>query len=337
MQLVLDTEGMLLKVKNKCFYLVHGELKKMISPSRVSSILVTRNILLSSAAVRLAVQNKIPLLFTDSTGDVVARMMSPMFNNLPSIRRYQAKAAQHVFSVKWVAAIIKLKLQGQVANLQYLANRKPGSVAILQAAIQKTEEALAGIAVLEEQDVSVCLRKISVFEAISAARYWEAVGTVLEPPYAFTARSRQPAKDIFNAAINYLYGMLYGKVESALLTVGLDPSLGFLHRDNYLTPSLAFDMIEALRPQADRLLLEWCLQCTLLPSHVETRTEGGVWISSYGKKMIIPAFNFWMEERCSFNGNVTARKNHLLTLGGELVNQLRNTFENEPPQEKQGQ
>jgi CRISPR-associated protein Cas1 len=45
-------------------------------------------------------------------------------------------------------------------------------------------------------------------------------------------------------------------VTSALETVGLDPAVGFLHRDRPGRPGLALDLMEELRPYlADRLAL----------------------------------------------------------------------------------
>ncbi|MFO7558792.1 MAG: CRISPR-associated endonuclease Cas1 [Desulfobacterales bacterium] len=51
--------------------------------------------------------------------------------------------------------------------------------------------------------------------------------------YQFSGRSRRPAKDPFNAVLNYCYGMLYSRVEKACILSGLDPFVGFLHTDNY--------------------------------------------------------------------------------------------------------
>ena len=45
-------------------------------------------------------------------------------------------------------------------------------------------------------------------------------------------------------------------MRSALETVGLDPAVGFLHRDRPGRPSLALDLMEEFRPFfADRLVL----------------------------------------------------------------------------------
>ncbi|MBW2028434.1 MAG: CRISPR-associated endonuclease Cas1, partial [Deltaproteobacteria bacterium] len=63
----------------------------------------------------------------------------------------------------------------------------------------------------------------------------------------FDGRSRRPAKNPFNAVLNYCYGMLYGLVEKACILAGLDPYIGFLHADDYNKKSLVFDLIEPFR------------------------------------------------------------------------------------------
>ena len=84
--------------------------------------------------------------------------------------------------------------------------------------------------------------------------------------YQFAKRSR-PAEDIFNAALNYLYGMLYHLVQHAILQKGLDPFLPIFHRDEYAARGFVFDYIEGFRPWADRVLIELGLKEKLLSSH----------------------------------------------------------------------
>jgi CRISP-associated protein Cas1 len=69
-------------------------------------------------------------------------------------------------------------------------------------------------------------------------------------------RSRRPPLDPVNALLSFVYALLVHDVRSALETVGLDPAVGFLHRDRPGRPSLALDLMEEFRPFfADRLVL----------------------------------------------------------------------------------
>lgn len=72
--------------------------------------------------------------------------------------------------------------------------------------------------------------------------------------FAFKGRSFRPAQDEYNAMLNYAYGILYSRIERALMLAGLDPFVGFMHRDDYNSKSLVFDFIEPYRIYADRFV-----------------------------------------------------------------------------------
>ena len=74
--------------------------------------------------------------------------------------------------------------------------------------------------------------------------------------FRFRERNRRPPLDRVNCLLSFIYTLLMHDVRSALETVGLDPAVGFLHRDRPGRPGLALDMMEELRPfLADRLTL----------------------------------------------------------------------------------
>jgi len=74
--------------------------------------------------------------------------------------------------------------------------------------------------------------------------------------FVFDGRNKRPPMDNVNALLSFIYTILAHDVESALETVGLDPAVGFLHRDRPGRASLALDIMEELRPFfADRIVL----------------------------------------------------------------------------------
>jgi CRISPR-associated protein Cas1 len=74
--------------------------------------------------------------------------------------------------------------------------------------------------------------------------------------FTFRERNRRPPLDRVNCLLSFLYTLLAHDVRSALESVGLDPAVGFLHRDRPGRPGLALDLMEEFRPFiADRLVL----------------------------------------------------------------------------------
>ena len=55
--------------------------------------------------------------------------------------------------------------------------------------------------------------------------------------------------------MNYLYAILEAEARIAAIAVGLDPGLGILHADQRSRDSLACDLMEPLRPEVDRWVL----------------------------------------------------------------------------------
>lgn len=70
-----------------------------------------------------------------------------------------------------------------------------------------------------------------------------------------SGRSPRRAADPVNALLNYAYGLAEVECRLALIAVGLDPGLGVLHSDKKNRDSLAFDLLETVRPYIDERVL----------------------------------------------------------------------------------
>ena len=60
--------------------------------------------------------------------------------------------------------------------------------------------------------------------------------------------TRRPPLDNVNCLLSFLYTIVMHDVRSAFETVGLDPVVGFLHRDRPGRYGLALDLMEEFRP-----------------------------------------------------------------------------------------
>src|SRR6185312_5548689 len=95
--------------------------------------------------------------------------------------------------------------------------------------------------------------------------------------FFFRTRSRRPPLDNLNALLSFLYTLLTHDVAAALEGVGLDPAVGYLHRDRPGRPSLALDLVEELRPViADRLALSLINRRQVRPEGFHTSESGAV-------------------------------------------------------------
>jgi CRISPR-associated endonuclease Cas1 len=95
--------------------------------------------------------------------------------------------------------------------------------------------------------------------------------------------------------LSFLYTLLTHDCASALETVGLDPYVGFLHRDRPGRMSLALDLMEEMRPfVVDRLVLSMINRKQITVSDFDTEVTGSVLLSDEGRKKVLVA---WQEAK----------------------------------------
>lgn len=322
MQIILDTYGLSLGVRNKCFLISKDETKKMVHPSRVSSFLITMPCKISSPAIMLAATNDISITVCSRTGSPDARLWSSRFSNTPSLRRQQYLFAHSESSFFWSKHIMKLKLENQISNLNFIANRKPGIKDVANEAICFINNQIESIT-----KINYASKKweqiLRYLEASSANKYWQVIGKKLPSPYCFEHRIKRQPTDAFNSTINYLYGMLRNNVETAVLSLGLDPALGIMHVDGYNRPSLVFDLIEPFRPIADRLLLENILNEKLKNSCALDENNSSYRLTQTGRKKVIALFNQKLNTPILYNKKRAILNNQILAETQLLTQYIR--------------
>jgi CRISPR-associated protein Cas1 len=109
--------------------------------------------------------------------------------------------------------------------------------------------------------------------------------------FSFRERSRRPPLDRVNALLSFVYTLLVHDMHGALEAVGLDPAVGFLHRDRPGRPSLALDLIEEMRPWfADRLALSLINLRQVDGSGFHIAETGAVLITEEARKTVLIAY-----------------------------------------------
>ena len=109
MQLVIDTKGTTLTKRKNAFYIESGDRSKYIGASKISSIAITSDCLISAGAIKLAAEKQIPILLFDHIGKAKARLWSPYFVKLATLRRKQVKFAETTEATQWIVRMFELK------------------------------------------------------------------------------------------------------------------------------------------------------------------------------------------------------------------------------------
>ena len=109
--------------------------------------------------------------------------------------------------------------------------------------------------------------------------------------FSFRKRTRRPPQDSINSLLSFLYSLLTHDCVAALEAVGLDPQVGFLHRDRPGRPSLALDLMEELRPVvADRVALSLVNRRQVRPRGFRRTESGAVIMDDDTRKELLVAY-----------------------------------------------
>jgi CRISPR-associated protein Cas1 len=146
----------------------------------------------------------------------------------------------------------------------------------------------------------------------------------LPEQYRFEKRSQHPAMDVVNAFLNYGYGILYGKIEGALIKTGIDPYIGVLHRDDYNRPVLVYDVIELYRVWVDYVVYTLVIQNAVTDEYYSVQPDGSYWLEPLGRRVLIQSLNDYLEETIEVKGNVRSRQHQMFLYAQNLAQQFKN-------------
>jgi CRISP-associated protein Cas1 len=319
MHLVLNSFGASVGKENGLFAVSTAEGKQLLPPRDIKTITISKGARISSDAVLLAIEHEIDVLFVDGMGHPQGRVWSIKYGSISDIRRGQLDFFYSPAAVEWVKNLVADKINQQVGLLLSLKRGQEDRVQrIIAAAINSMEDHKAKARKAEAESVPDILPSLRGWEGAASRRYFEAIAECLPEEYRFNGRSRQPATDWFNAMLNYGYGILYGKVEGALIKAGIDPYVGIFHRDDYNRPALVFDVIERYRVWVDYVVIHLCRQQAMSPECF--REEGsGVLLDGLGKRILIQSVNDYLAEVIALKGTSRSRGEHIQRYAHELA------------------
>ncbi|MCK8603810.1 CRISPR-associated endonuclease Cas1 [Desulfoferrobacter suflitae] len=320
MQLVINTPGTFLTQKDECFRLKQQEKTFDISPLKVESIVIANQAMVTTQAVVLALEHNIDVVFLDKYGDPVGRIWFSKLGSTALIRRRQLEAHDSPLGLQLATEMVGQKLNNQLLFLKKLMHARPGSEESIRPAVEAVERSKAGLA-LETVDLDAARNRIMGLEGTAGRSYFRCLASLLPEKYRFSERSRRPAKDPFNACLNYAYGILYSLVEKACILAGLDPYLGFLHTDNYNKKSMVFDLIEPFRIFGEQTVVYLFTGRKIKDDYFDGG-DGAVSLNQAGKPVIVEALNSHLDESVRYRRKNVKRRTIIQHEAHRLANLL---------------
>ena len=312
MDLIIHTFGTLVSCSKGSFVVStrDGERKTLV-PSGISSIQIGKGVQITSDAIFLAIENEIEIILVPRSGQPVGRFWSARYGSVSTIRKGQLLFTHSAEAVDWIKSVVSKKILNQQALLLAFECGTYHLHHEVEKAVSRMEELLLKIKELNGQQVRDVAASLRGWEGVASKIYFSVVSRFLPERYRFTERSQHPALDVANALFNYAYGVLYGKIEGALVLAGIDPYLGVMHRDEYHRPVLVYDVIENYRIWADYVVVSILCQEVITDEYYSVCSDGCVWLESLGRRVLIQSMNDYLDEVVLVSGLSRSRGVHL--------------------------
>ncbi len=253
----------------------------------LGSVVCFGNVSFSPFALGLCGENGVTVSMLTERGRFLARVDGPMSGNV-LLRRAQYRASEAVAAAEIARAMIAAKIANARTVLLRAGRDQPTSADALPRAARRLR------IILQELQEPTGLDTLRGAEGEAAAVYFGAFNHLVvaqKDDFHFGGRSRRPPRDRINAILSFLSVMLTHDIRSACEAVGLDPQVGFLHRDRPGRASLALDLMEELRPVlVDRLTLSLINRRQVTAKGFRITESGGVEMDDDTRKTVLVAW-----------------------------------------------
>ncbi len=323
MELILNTYGTSLNRDNEGFVITTKDGRQRIPAEGITSIQISRGAQITSDAVMLAVEREIEVLFMDKGGNPIGRIWSPKFGSISTIRKGQVNFAFSKDAVDWIKDIICRKIENQQALILMLRKEDDREKRIAERSINRMEDYRNKILALKGEIVNDIASTLRGWEGQASKIYFETLNEFIPEEYHFATRTQKPAMDVANAFLNYGYGILYGKLEGAMIKAGIDPYVGIMHRDDYNRPVLVYDVIELYRVWVDYVVFTLLSQNIITDEFYSKREDGSYWLETLGRRILIQSFNDYMDETVTIKGNTRSRSTQMFLYVQDLAQKFK--------------
>jgi len=289
--LFVTTQGAYLAKEGETIVVkVNQEVRLRIPVHTIGGIVCFGNVSCSPFLMGFCGASGVGISFLTEYGRLLARVQGPVSGNV-LLRREQYRKADNL---EYSAQMAKAFVIGKVANCRTVLQR------VLRDHAQKLNEDALRLSVddmsrsLQSLEMNQLLDSVRGLEGDAAHTYYSVFDHLIvsqKEYFTFQERNRRPPLDNVNCLLSFLYTLLMHDCRSALESVGLDPAVGFLHRDRPGRPSLALDMMEEFRPfLADRLTLSLINLRQVQDKGFNKTEAGAVMMNDETRKTLLVAY-----------------------------------------------
>jgi len=250
----------------------------------------------SPALMGACARRNIALSFVKQSGKFLGRVVGEVRGNV-TLRKTQYRLSD---SQEESNKIAKNIIMGKIYNTRWVIERATRDYAVRLDVdkLKGVSKTLANSLKLVEQ--SKDLEQLRGYEGEAASQYFGIFDDLIlqqKEHFYFYSRNKRPPLDKVNAMLSFVYTLLAHDVAAALETVGLDPYVGFLHRDRPGRISLALDLMEELRSvYADRFVISLINKREVNADGFTQKENGAVIMDDDTRKIILKAWQSRKQE-----------------------------------------
>jgi CRISPR-associated protein Cas1 len=250
----------------------------------------------SPALMGACAKKNISLSFMTQNGNFLARVTGSVKGNV-TLRREQYRVAD---SDARSTLIAKNFIIGKIYNSRWVVERAIRDYPLrldiekLRTKSQILQTSLKAVSSCENTE------QLMGIEGEAASNYFSVFDDLIlqqKDSFYFTNRNKRPPLDNVNALLSFMYTLLSGMCASALESVGLDPYVGFLHKDRPGRISLALDLMEEFRSVlADRFVLSIINKKIVNAAGFTQKENGAVVMDDDTRKIVLSAWQSRKQE-----------------------------------------
>lgn len=265
-----------------------GQPVETIAALQVGQLVLHSFSQISTQALYFCVESNIGVHFVSGGGRYLGSFDSRQGSIQRRVGQYKALSNSE-FCLQLARQLVQCRAEGQRKFLMR------GQRSIKKKSPQLQEAIAQMKAILKQVPQAESLASLLGLEGKLAALYFEALPCLISadvsPLLQFARRNRRPPKDRFNCLLSFGYALVLKDVMNAILTVGLEPALGFYHQPRSQAAPLGLDLLEIFRvPLVDMSVMasvnrgQWDVEADF-----EVRGQQ-VWLSESGKHKFVDLY-----------------------------------------------
>ena len=289
--LYVSTEGAyLFKDGETVAVKIEDKVRLQLPIHTISSIVCFGRVTCSPYLLGHCGQNGVSVSFLSQYGRFLARVEGEVSGNVLLRREQYRQADNREDSALLAFGFIAGKIANSISVISR-AIRDHGDKTDVEKLNESREKLKIHLKKIQNENSLDSIRGIEGKAASDYFSVFDDLIVSMKNDFKFKTRNRRPPLDRVNCLLSFIYTLLYHDARSALETVGLDPAVGFLHRDRPGRLGLALDLMEEFRPFiADRLVLSLINLKKVKKSGFIIRESGAVIMDDETKKIVLTSY-----------------------------------------------